>query len=80
MVAIGIELDRADPLTKASARAVVRNLSRMEGHLLKSGRISRAVLVKDRSRFRQEGAGRYGLSDEDRALLRSDLGIYDLPA
>jgi hypothetical protein len=53
----------------------VRNLSRTQGNLVKTGRISREVRVKDRSRYREEGAARYGLSPDDRAVLRSHLGI-----
>jgi hypothetical protein len=79
---IGVELGRAraHALPKGSARAVVRNLSRMQGHLVKTGRISREVLVKDSSRYREEGATRFGLSPDARAELRSHLGVYQLPA
>jgi hypothetical protein len=70
---IGIALGNRKPLTKAQGRAIVRNLSRMQGHLIKQGRIAGPVLVKDFTGYEQEGAGRYGLSDEDRAALRTHL-------
>lgn len=72
---IGVEMGRGQPLGKASGRAFVRNLSRMQGNLIKRGRISRPVLLKDFDRYEQEGAGRYGLSASDRAALRAHLGI-----
>ena len=72
---IGIELGKGTPFNKRQGRAFVRNLSRMEGHLLAKGKISRRVLSKHFSQYELEGAGRYGLSDEDRAALRSHLGI-----
>jgi hypothetical protein len=71
---IGRELGTEQPLSKRSARAVVRNLSRTEGGLLKRGRIRRRVLVKDFSGYGVEGAGRYSLSADDRDELRSHLG------
>lgn len=71
---IGIELGNGTPFNKRQGRAFVRNLSRMEGHLLAQGKISRRVLSKHFSQYDQEGAGRYGLSDEDRAALRAHLG------
>jgi hypothetical protein len=70
---IGVELGNGQPLTKAQGRAFIRNLSRMEGHLLEEGRSSRRVLVKDFAAYETEGAGRYGFSDEDKATLRGTL-------
>jgi hypothetical protein len=70
---IGRELGTGQPLSKRSARAVVRNLMRMEGGLLQRGHISRRVLVKDFSGYGAEGAGRYSLSVYDRDELRSYL-------
>lgn len=75
---IGVELGNGQPLSKAQARAIVRNLSRMQGHLLEQGRVSNTVLVKDFAGYEKEGAGRYGLSDEDRAALRAHLGSEPL--
>jgi hypothetical protein len=72
---IGIALGNGTPFNKRQGRAFVRNLSRMEGHLLATGKISGRVLSKHFSQYEQEGAGRYGLSDEDRAALRAHLGI-----
>ena len=43
---IGNALGNGKPFTKAQGRAFLRNLSRMEGHLLKQGAISRPVLSK----------------------------------
>jgi hypothetical protein len=60
--------------TKQQARAVLRNLSRAQTHLRRIGKIDRDVLVKDFSRYEEEGAGRYGLSDADREALRRHLG------
>ena len=71
---IGIELGNGQPLTKAQGRAIVRNLSRMQKHLLERGRISRPVLSKHFGEYDREGAGRYGLSVEDRAILRTHIG------
>jgi hypothetical protein len=72
---IGVALGNGRPLTKAQARAVLRNLQQTQGYLLKEGRISRPVLVKDFTGYEDEAAGRYGFSDEDKAALRSHLGI-----
>jgi hypothetical protein len=72
---VGVELGNGQPLTKAQGRAIIRNPSRMERHLLEQGRISRRVLVKDFTGCETEGAGRYGFSDEDKTTLRGDLGL-----
>jgi len=72
---IGIELGNGQPLTKAQARAVMRNLSRMQKHLVGGGQIAGPVLERHFGSYEQEHAGRYGLSDEDRAALRAHLGI-----
>jgi hypothetical protein len=72
---IGIALGNGQPLTKAQARAVLRNLQQTEGYLLKEGRISRRILVKDFAGYEDEASGRYGISDEDKAALRSHLGL-----
>ena len=72
---IGVALGNGQPLSKAQGRAIVRNLSRMQGHLLDQGRISNEILVKEFSGYKREGAGRYGFTDEDRAALRTYLGI-----
>jgi hypothetical protein len=72
---IGIELGNGKPFSKAQGRAFVRNLSRMEGNLIKEGRIARRVLSKHFGQYEQEHAGRYGLSDEDKTALRAHLGI-----
>jgi hypothetical protein len=72
---IGAALGNGKPLTKAQARAVLRNLQQTEGYLLEEGRISRRVLVKEFASYEAEGAGRYGFSDEDKAVLRGHLGI-----
>jgi len=61
------------PLTKNQARAVLRNLSRAQGNLIQVGRLSREVLVKDFTRYDEEGAGRYGLSEADRVILARHL-------
>jgi len=71
---IGIALGNGMPFNKAQGRAFVRNLSRMEGNLIKRAKISGRVLSKHFVQYEQEGAGRYGLSDEDRAALRAHLG------
>lgn len=72
---IGIELGNGQPLTKAQARAIMRNLSRMQKHLIEGGQISGPVLERHFGSYDQERAGRYGLSDEDRAALRAHLGV-----
>lgn len=72
---IGVALGNGQPLSKTQGRAIVRNLSRMQGHLLAQGRISNEILVKEFSGYEREGAGRYGFSDEDRAAIRAYLGI-----
>jgi hypothetical protein len=72
---IGIALGNGKPLSKAQGRAIVRNLSRMEGHLLKQGVIGGRVLSKHFGKYETEGSGRYGLSKADRAALRGHLGI-----
>ena len=72
---IGIALGNGTPFNKRQGRAFVRNLSRMEGHLVAQGKISRRVLSKHFSQYDIEGAGRYGLSEDDRAVLRTHLGI-----
>lgn len=59
-------------LSKASVRAVIRNIQKLEGHLLAEGAISRRVILIDFSRYDQEGAGRYYVSEQD----RNDLGAY----
>lgn len=70
---IGVELGNGQPLTKAQGRAIIRNASRMEGHLLEQGRIMRRMLVKDFAGCEAEGASRYGFSDEDKTTLRGHL-------
>ena len=72
---IGIELGNGQPLTKAQGRAIVRNLSRMQGHLIDKGKLSGEVLIKDFTGYKRESAGRYGLSDQDRAILTGHLGF-----
>lgn len=72
---VGVELGNGQPLTKAQGRAFIRNLSRMEGHLVEQGRISSRVLLKDFSSYDADGCGKYGFSDEDRAALRNHLGL-----
>jgi hypothetical protein len=72
---VGVELGNGQPLTKAQGRAFIRNLSRMEGHLVEQGRISHRVLLKDFSTYDADGCGKYGFSDEDRAALRNHLGL-----
>ena len=47
----------------------------MEGHLLAQSKISRRVVSKHFSQYDMEGAGRYGLSEDDRAALSTHLGI-----
>lgn len=61
------------PLTKHQARAVLRNLSRTQGHLQALGRLSREVLQKNFTQYAVEGAGRYGLSAQDKLVLRQHL-------
>jgi hypothetical protein len=61
-------------LSKASVRAVIRNIQKLEGHLLAEGAISRRVILIDFSGYDQEGAGRYYISDEDRGELDGHLG------
>lgn len=61
-------------LSKASVRAVIRNIQKLEGHLLAEGVISRRVILIDFSGYDQEGAGRYYISDEDRGELDGHLG------
>ena len=62
-------------LSKASVRAVLRNIQRVEGHLFEEGAISRQVLWADFARYDEEGAGRYFISDEDRRALDAHLGL-----
>ena len=61
------------PLTASQARAILRNLSRAQGNLVRAGRLQREVLVKDFTGYDAEGAGRYGLAPEDRDALRAHL-------
>jgi hypothetical protein len=61
-------------LSKASVRAVIRNIQKLEGHLLAEGAISRRVILIDFSGYDQEGAGRYYISDGDRTELDGHLG------
>ena len=73
---IAIKMGRrsdTQPATKDTARAYLRNVSRTESNLLKTGKISRRVLLKDDSRLTEEGASRYGLSPKDRDELQSHL-------
>jgi hypothetical protein len=72
---IGIGLGNGKPLSKAQARAVMRNLQQTQGYLLKEGRISRPVLVRNFDRYDVEDSGRFGFSEEDTAALRNHLGI-----
>ena len=71
---IGIALGNGTPLTKAQARAVLRNLQQRRAPA-RQGRISRPVLVKEFAGYESEGAGRYGFSDEDKVALRGHLGV-----
>ncbi|MEJ7790982.1 MAG: hypothetical protein WKF65_03300 [Gaiellaceae bacterium] len=61
-------------LSKASVRAVIRNIQKLEGNLLAEGAISRRVVLIDFSGYDKEGAGRYYISDEDRNDLDAHLG------
>lgn len=72
---IGFALGNGQPLTKAQARAVLRNLQQTEGYLVREERISRRILVKDFAGYEDEASGRYGISDEDKAALRGHLGL-----
>jgi hypothetical protein len=60
-------------MSKASARAVMRNLQRLESRLLDQGVISRRVLGKTFERYDAEGAGRYYLERIDREQLDEHL-------
>jgi hypothetical protein len=60
-------------LSKASVRAVIRNIQKLEGHLLAEGAINRRVILIDFSGYDREGAGRYYISEEDRRQLDSHL-------
>jgi hypothetical protein len=56
-------------LSKASARAAIRNVQRAETHLLAEGLIDRRVIEIDFSGYDRESAGRYYVSAEDRKVL-----------
>lgn len=54
---------------KGSVRAAIRNLQRVEKNLRESGAIERDVLVIDWSNYDVDGANRYSLGPEDKAIL-----------
>lgn len=65
---IGAQL--APPLAAKNVRAILRNLQRVQHSLLKENAIDREVLIKDFSQYGTTGAGRYCLSDDDKAVLQ----------
>ncbi len=50
---------RGKALSKASVRAVIRNIQKLEWNLLAEGAISRRVVLIDFSGYGKESAGRY---------------------
>jgi hypothetical protein len=62
------------PLSKASARAITRNIQKLEGHLLTEGAISRRLLMVDFDDYDNIGSGKYYISDEDRQVLDKHVG------
>ena len=66
-------------LSKASVRAVIRNLQRVENRLLDENAISRRVLGKSFERYENDGAGRYFLEEIDRQELDRYLAAATLP-
>jgi serine/threonine-protein kinase len=69
--------EEGQPLSKASVRAVIRNLLRVERRLLLEEQISRRVLAVDWEGYDIDGAGRY----YDDVLDRKELGsVGDEPA
>jgi Mg2+ and Co2+ transporter CorA len=67
--------NEGNPLTPGQARAILRNLGRAQGNLMRAGRLTREILVKEFANYDAEGAGRYGLSPEDRKALRDHLRV-----
>lgn len=57
------------PVPKASVRAAIRNLQRVEKGLREDGAIGRAVLVIDWSNYDVDGANRYSLAAPDKAAI-----------
>jgi hypothetical protein len=58
-----------EPLSRASARAAIRNIQRCESHLLAEGLVDRRILQIDFSGYDREGSGRYYLEPEDKRIL-----------
>jgi hypothetical protein len=69
-------------LSKASVRAVIRNLQRVENRLLDEHAISRRILGKSFAHYDREQAGRYYLETIDREELDRHLAAQtaDAPA
>jgi hypothetical protein len=66
--------EKGETLTKDSVRAILRNIARAEGSLLKDGAIADHIIVKNFDEYEREGAGRYSLRREDRDALDRHLG------
>jgi hypothetical protein len=64
---------RGNRLSKASARAAIRNIQRCETHLLAEGLSDRRVVQIDWSRYEQEGAARYFVSAEDKRVINKSI-------
>ena len=66
--------ERGSRLSKASARAAIRNVQRCETHLISEGLIDRRIVQIDFSRYESEGAGRYYVSAEDKRVINKSIG------
>ncbi len=62
------------PMARASVRATIRNVRRVEKGLLAREQLERRVLVIDYTEYGRDGAARYSLSPEDRRALTVETG------